>query len=423
MGVQDLRIELDNPSKTYYAGQTVNGKVTFVTGTAQKFKGILIKFTGEAKTAWSDSERIYNENTKKYETVTTHFGGHEQYFHIQYYLLGGKKTADIVLQPGMYSYPFTCALPPTLPSSLEGSLGFVRYTGRVTLDQPWQLDRHITLDFNVISPLDLNMNPSVRTPFKLELEKKFCFFCCASGPLSLIVHIPVTGFVPGQTVPVTIECDNASNVKVKKITVSLRKLVWFHSQRPHRESKRKEEDISTGSLGPIEAGNSETWQEKIQIPSLLPLNLVNCGIIDVDYEIKVVAKVSGMHMNLDGAIPIVLGTVPLVSFQPPSTQTEIPPLVQSAITATENDPSMQPAIPSSLPYPAAGPSRALGWDVGDVAVSPEKPPPTYEEASFRAKTIFGKSDSTYKRLVEDEEDAPGYPTHAFNPTAPPAPDY
>ncbi|KFB40717.1 AGAP001894-PA-like protein [Anopheles sinensis] len=425
MGLKDCTIELDNPYNTYYAGQTVNGKVTFTFDTTKKVRGIVIKFTGEAETKWSETETKTDQNGKTYES-TTNLTGQEEYFQIQYYLLGGKNAPEMELPPGTHSYPFTCALPPTLPSSFEGEWGFVRYTVKVTLDRPWKFDQDIKMAFTVISPVDLNLNPRVKEPFKLELEKTFCCFCCASGPLSLIVHIPVTGFVSGQTVPVTVECDNASNVGVDQITLSLRKLLAFHVHTPRRETKRKKEVVTSISMGPIQAGNSQTWQQNIQIPPLPPSNLVNCGIIDVDYDIKVVAEVSGMHANLDGNIPIVLGTVPLESFQPPPPYTDNPPVVQSVITAAETDPSMlptQPVSPASPPYRGAGAGGALGWNIGDGVAYPNIPPPTFAETAYRAPTISGKNDSEHTRLVGGAEYAPRYPTYAFNPTAPPLPNY
>lgn len=81
--------------------------------------------------------------------------------------------------------------------------------------------------FTVISPVDLNQNPRVKEPFKLNLEKSFCCFCCRSGPLSLVVQLPVTGYVSGQTIPILAECDNASNVKVNAVKFILRKVVSF----------------------------------------------------------------------------------------------------------------------------------------------------------------------------------------------------
>ncbi|XP_050089440.1 arrestin domain-containing protein 17-like [Anopheles aquasalis] len=418
MGLKDCTIELDNPWNTYYAGQTVNGKVTFTFDAPKKIRGIVIKFSGEAETKWSQTETKTDQQGKQYES-TTNLTGQEEYFQIQYYLLGGKNAAEMELPRGTHSYPFTCALPPTLPSSFEGEWGFVRYTIKVTLDRPWKFDQDLKMAFTVISPVDLNLNPRVKDPFKLELEKTFCCFCCASGPLSVIVRIPVTGFVSGQTVPVTVECDNASNVGVEKIELHLRKLLAFHVHTPRRETKRKKEVITSIQMGPVEAGNSQTWQQNIQIPPLPPSNLVNCGIIDVDYDIKVVAHASGMHANLDGNIPIVLGTVPLESFQPPPAYTDNPPVAVHTAGA-ETDPSMlptQPVSPASPPNNGAG--GAIGWSVGGGNMFPNIPPPTFAESAYKASTISDKNDSEHTRMIGGVEYAPRYPTYAFTPSAPP----
>lgn len=40
----------------------------------------------------------------------------------------------------------------------------------------------------------------------------------------MVASVPVTGFVSGQKIPLIVECDNASNVDVEKITITLRKV-------------------------------------------------------------------------------------------------------------------------------------------------------------------------------------------------------
>lgn len=88
--------------------------------------------------------------------------GHEEYFEIKYHLLGSKNGPEIKLPAGVHTYPFTCALPPTLPSSYEGQWGHVRYTVKVTLDRPWKFDQDAKIAFTVITPLDLNQNPRIK---------------------------------------------------------------------------------------------------------------------------------------------------------------------------------------------------------------------------------------------------------------------
>uniref|UniRef100_T1GVS0 Arrestin-like N-terminal domain-containing protein n=1 Tax=Megaselia scalaris TaxID=36166 RepID=T1GVS0_MEGSC len=172
MGLKGCEVRLDNPWNTYYAGQTINGEVALTFDKPKKVRSIIIRFLGEANTEWIRKQ--------KDEEETEYLKEHEEYFQIQTYLLGCKNSSEIELPSGTHTYPFTCALPPTLPSSFEGEFGHVRYTVKVTLDRPWKFDQDMKMAFTVISPLDLNLNPAVKEPRKLEVEKSFCCFCCKS---------------------------------------------------------------------------------------------------------------------------------------------------------------------------------------------------------------------------------------------------
>lgn len=55
------------------------------------FSGIVIKFTGEANTEWTELEKRRDQEGKEVEE-TERLTGHEEYFTIQYYLLGGKNS-------------------------------------------------------------------------------------------------------------------------------------------------------------------------------------------------------------------------------------------------------------------------------------------------------------------------------------------
>lgn len=152
---------------------------------------------GEAQTKWVETETRKKDDggTEEERKDVT---GSEEYFQISYYLLGSANANETELPAGVHTYPFTCTLPPALPSSFEGELGFVRYTVKCTLDRPWKFDQDTKMAFTVISPLDLNLMEKVGDPEKLVMEKQFCCFCCASAPLSVIVSIPVKGFVSGK---------------------------------------------------------------------------------------------------------------------------------------------------------------------------------------------------------------------------------
>lgn len=231
----------------------------------------------------------------------------------------------------------------------------MRYTIKVTLDRPWKFDQDTKMAFTVITPVDLNLNPRVKDPVHLDLEKSFCCFCCRSGPLQIICKLPVGGYCSGQAVPVVVECDNASNVTANSIKVQLRKCVTFQTRQPRVEKKKEKLTIAEVTFdGAVPGGESKTWTPTLQIPALPPSNLINCGLIDLDYEVKVLVEVSGPHRNLEGKIPIVLGTIPLVGVQLPSAQfTDTP---QSGPAAAAND--------------GGGGGGAMGWNVAGAGLYP-----------------------------------------------------
>lgn len=117
------------------------------------------------------------------------------------------------------------------------------------------------------------------------------------------MSIPVTGFVSGQTIPILAEVDNQSNVDVEKLKFQFRKHVAFHSTAP-RITKTDVKSIGELALGPFNKGEQRTIRQSLDIPPLPGSNLLNCGIIDLHYDLYVVCEVSGFHSNLSGIIPI-----------------------------------------------------------------------------------------------------------------------
>lgn len=60
------------------------------------------------------------------------------------------------IQAGAYNYKFECKLPPDLPSSIEGRIGWVRYIVRVIIDNTVLTNEIFKRALNIIRPLDLN---------------------------------------------------------------------------------------------------------------------------------------------------------------------------------------------------------------------------------------------------------------------------
>jgi len=77
-------------------------------------------------------------------------------FVLHHYFSGESK-----LEEGERVYPFNISLPLQLPSTFNGEHGHVRYTAKVTVDIPWGKDKETEITFQVISPLNLNDEPSL----------------------------------------------------------------------------------------------------------------------------------------------------------------------------------------------------------------------------------------------------------------------
>ncbi|XP_046677845.1 arrestin domain-containing protein 17-like isoform X1 [Homalodisca vitripennis] len=340
MGLTNFQIVLDSPTGAYYAGTNVTGKLQFTLDKPKKIRAIIIQFLGVAKTSWSETESVRrNDGNTGNETVT--FTATEEYFSNKYNLAGGPNS-EIEIPPGDHVYPFSTTLPPLLPSSFEGEHGNIRYTVRATLDRPWKFDQNCEKVFTVVTPVDLNYNVKAKEPVKLELEKYFCCCWCKSGPLAVVINMPYSGFVPGQNIPVTLEVDNASNVRVDNVIVKLEKVLKWKAREPKNKEREDKVEIVKLTLDAVEPNGSQCYTQQLAVPVMPPCNLDQCSIINCSYTLQVTAAVSGCHSNLYGEVPIFLGTVPV--YQTPT--------------------AASPAAPPSAPSPQPGAQQpGIGFDV------------------------------------------------------------
>lgn len=203
-------------------------------------------------------------------------------------------------------------MPPLLPTSFEARHGSIRYLVTVVIDRPWKFDLTYKQAFTVIKQLDLNYeSPALKIPTKMETVNTFYCGLCKTAPLYLAASIPMSGFVSGQNVSVSIDINNESRVDVDDIKVSLKKIIVYNSQTPTKKSK---EEILTETeirCGGVLKRNKGKFCQKLLIPPVPPSNTNYCRVLNVAYEVRVTAKVGGVHRNPSIKLPITIGTVPL----------------------------------------------------------------------------------------------------------------
>ncbi|KYQ55050.1 Arrestin domain-containing protein 3 [Trachymyrmex zeteki] len=398
MGLKDFRIAFDNQWSTYYPGQTVTGNIIVVLDSTKKIRGISVKVKGEANTCWATEKQEMDERGQ-YRDETQTVTAHEEYFETKYYLVGSASGGEIEIQSGEHKFPFTCTLPTNLPSSFESDFGHVRYTVKATLDRPWKFDQDVKSPFTVITPLDLNQEPRAAESVQQEMSKTFCCLCCGTPPLTVNFSLPVRGYVPGQSMPIKINVENLSNVVVNIVKLVLCKIVTFRATTPHTDTKKEEIVVTEVSKGPVEAGGTTDYEQHLDIPPLPPSNLANCGIIDLEYNLKVEACVEGWyHRNLSANTLIFVGTVPLAVYHVPSA----PP------AGMDGDYSAKPpeagfVIPST--------NTALP-PLPESHLYPNLPPPSFEESLHGARNLRDRGESEYVYGLTNHF-APKYPVYNF----------
>ncbi|XP_003245917.1 arrestin domain-containing protein 3-like [Acyrthosiphon pisum] len=293
MSVENVQIVFDDPTAVFTPGQTITGRVLIgISKSSVKVKYIKLKFRGEANVRWYEMR----SKTRTLPASSHYFTSKEEYFKNvknNFFLVGAKGESQ--LEVGDYVYPFNFSLPHEIPSTFKGQHGEVFYIAKVKINIPWRISIEKKTIFEVISPVHLNEEPSLAEPKTALKEKFYCCFLCKSGPMTLIAYIPYSGFIPGQSIPVTVELDNNSNVYVNSIEIKLERTLEYTARYPTGNKNYEHSNIVNVFIDGVEKYNSKTCVEQLQIPN----------------EITVVAHVNIQHLKEVASIKIKLGTTPL----------------------------------------------------------------------------------------------------------------
>lgn len=107
---------------------------------------------------------------------------------------------------GTTTYSFSFSLNPNLPSSFTGDSGKIKYKMEFVLDKPWKFNEKHTIALNIIQTMDLNSSPDASKAFEQQLTKSIGFI--DSGPISLHVVLPKTGYAFDEVIPVQVYFEN-----------------------------------------------------------------------------------------------------------------------------------------------------------------------------------------------------------------------
>jgi Arrestin (or S-antigen), N-terminal domain/Arrestin (or S-antigen), C-terminal domain len=280
------------------------------------------------------------------------YSGKEDYLNQTTYLFGSQSGNAIELPAGITTYSFACVLPLQLSSSVEGKYGNIRYSCKAVLDRPWKTDKEFRLSFSVIKTENLNlMSPTILEPTNLKITRHFYCCCFKSKPFHMTASLPFTGFVPGQSIELTLNLNNQSNIDIEGTKVSLERNTQYISQTPRKKIRFECLPVKDVFGAGVRACGSAEIRLSLLVPPLPPTNEKYCRVLTTGYHLKIIAKVNGAHKNPHLSIPITIGTIP----------------IRASIQAPNYDAIMNSSIASSNSHPSAPPFDLL--------------PPSYEQVS------------------------------------------
>ncbi|XP_065219645.1 arrestin domain-containing protein 3-like [Planococcus citri] len=322
MGVAKFCVVFDKSDPIYYPGETMTGRVELVLNSTMKIEGIKLKLKGRAKCEWSES----HSKSRVFRSSETYLKNEQTFV---------EEREAKMLQAKKYVYPFAVMIPSKAPSSFKSHYGEISYYGKAKIIIPHGFDYKKRTRFTIISPLDLNLYPQLRTTYKEEKSKMFCCLWCASGPLTMVVNLPKTGFATSECIPIIVEIDNASNIAVNAIYISLKRKIKWIAEGHHKTTEVELQKLRSGG---VREGQSQTWSEYFTIPPTIFPNLEDCSIIRMSHVLHIEARAAGMHLNLNARIPIMIGDIqlsedtnaPIFSLQVPNNPNNMAPVPASS---------------------------------------------------------------------------------------------
>ncbi|XP_055375346.1 arrestin domain-containing protein 2-like [Condylostylus longicornis] len=385
-------ITFDNsPEGTFYSGSIITGKVEIILDKKTSVRGIAIKFFGRASTLWI--EGTGNDATER--------SGQIDYLSSTTYLIGSDSGSTIVIEPGIHTYNFSCALPSQLPSSFEGTHGNIRYSVQIIFDRPWKFDKTYTVGITILKMVDLNNNdsPSIRMPCEYQTSEKFWCGPCITNPLDIKLKIPQLGYVPGQAIIVNADIQNNTKLNIDHVQMSLIKTIKYYSDDSSNATKKETLTIVEIKTDEVKPKISKIFQEFVRIPAIPPTCTNLCKIIHITYDLHIKVKIHGFHTSPIIKFPITIGNIPLadvITQQPLSTISR---------SINQNNTNTVPVIDNI-------PVDSIATIAQDCHISP----PSYQQAVYMSKVNLAKNEE--HPICESPEYVPRYPVYNFSPIAP-----
>uniref|UniRef100_A0A914Q506 Arrestin C-terminal-like domain-containing protein n=1 Tax=Panagrolaimus davidi TaxID=227884 RepID=A0A914Q506_9BILA len=237
-------------------------------------------------------------------------------FYINNYVCLWKLNESNQLLNGEYWFPFKFIIPSNAPSNVNEKCGHVEYYVKGEIEFNGKPCEFQYYGFSVCPLIDLNnLDPKLKLSASTEItqNERKCF-SCTKNPLNVKITLPKTGFVCGETIPIKLEINNKTSMKIKSIEYGIElKCLYVGTFIPSWSSMSRTANVDTSTDVAVitvkDPSNSGIYN--YVIPPLSP-TFTDCSFLKLEYSIFVKVHTNAFFQSGPSfSIPITIGTVPL----------------------------------------------------------------------------------------------------------------
>uniref|UniRef100_A0A914V716 Arrestin C-terminal-like domain-containing protein n=1 Tax=Plectus sambesii TaxID=2011161 RepID=A0A914V716_9BILA len=371
--VLEFVIEFDHDDAVYRPGDTVKGHVIVKLGhsTAVQHLTAMLLGRGQTSTPGKQGEAI------KEEVI---------YAKTEWACI--EKPGKAIVE-GTHTFAFTQRLPDSLPGSIEGQFGQIRYMIKAALSFVQGGSSITTLSarraFTVLETNDLNTVPqSLREPVVRSSVKKFGRFSCTGGQVKFTASVGRQAFVAGENVPINGRLENRSNNRVDKASAVLVMITTYLSSsgQPPRTDRFEVSEEALALF--VDPGAVIKIERNFALPALVSSTPVDPALLEPQ-------PVSGKRRQQANRRKS--GVVPPNQKQPPKPKANFRRIIQVSyelmlrVEVTEDDISdvFVPLIIGNVPIK----NKSL------VAQAPSSSAPLYRQPRSEKPISISRQEETY----------------------------
>ncbi|XP_071487793.1 arrestin domain-containing protein 3-like [Diadema antillarum] len=356
--LQAFEVVLDDNKDAYMPGDTIRGQVRIHLSAPKGYiAGLKVECKGKARTYWT--KETEENDVKKVKVYKKKF----ILFKVQSTLWGITganvfSATRLELAAGNHTFPFQLTLPSLhTPPPIESKYGWVRYYLTAVIERPWKFSHKTRRYLCIWSIKNMNSIPSVFVPLSTIAQKRVCCLFCESGLFSMCVTIDKRGYCPGESILITIELSNRTSRDVSSLSAVLTQHAEYNATNTREAVMTIDTVIKKIKFEGYNAHATVTFDRTPMLITPVPANDFDaCGNINVEYNLKVKARLSGSPSSAIVKHPITIGTVPALPDQPGPT---FPPTVPTVLSSAHQAyPPAHPGVSQAGYQPqAVGPQQ------------------------------------------------------------------